>query len=686
MAPLFRASWRRLTIRTAPLAIVIVFFASECRVAVAAGVGSMKGVILKITDSGGDSGNVIPNPLTTNPTSVVNKLNQEKVVEVRVQVNEGANFNAVTTTGANAVNTLAALGYGGQVTLDHKKWYLFLGDRQDGWVDHIYGTYQKMNSAGKSLVGGYSFGETTPSDLDWSLYSSGVIATVNKLQARFLADNDPTNDEALAGMRIYVGGVGYGGSFKLLTPAQHNSMKNAIEGVGATMVYAYKSFHSLQGLPQPGPNDEVDVAAAMNWLNNEVGLANLAAVAGDTQVQYRADARDRIMSSAIRRQALTNIFNQHDNFLHVGAEKIIHANVDQNPPQAGQDLFEDNGVVRPAEWNNLNAFFDGIKQAPDVRLARPTSSTLSFNITHNPTNLPWFTTGGPTGYSGSITSGGGASSLVGRERVTIVGTATEAGNYSDGNGVPEGVAIAFDVSFEVSTSTGTLVDGGDFGLGVDSGSGVANGIDGNEQLHFSQIALSNVVVRDPRNLIVDDSESIGATWSVLRSADFDESLVGAIASSDAAGLDNVTAFGTAGPNAIDNNWTAGTLDHALSEMYLTTTGGNWRLKGIAYSIDLNFDLRVDDSADFNQDGIVDGHDFLVWQRGVASGTTFGEGDANHDKSVDASDLAVWQGLLNNQAVSGAASSVPEPGSASLAGVLLSFLAVQFGFFRKQGHE
>ena len=37
-----------------------------------------------------------------------------------------------------------------------------------------------------------------------------------------------------------------------------------------------------------------------------------------------------------------------------------------------------------------------------------------------------------------------------------------------------------------------------------------------------------------------------------------------------------------------------------------------------------------DSADFDQDGDVDGQDFLAWQRGLGNGSTFEEGDANGD--------------------------------------------------------
>ena len=50
------------------------------------------------------------------------------------------------------------------------------------------------------------------------------------------------------------------------------------------------------------------------------------------------------------------------------------------------------------------------------------------------------------------------------------------------------------------------------------------------------------------------------------------------------------------------------------------------------------------NADFDEDNVVDGQDFLIWQRGfgIGSGATHGQGDADEDAAVNAADLAVWQ--------------------------------------------
>lgn len=82
-----------------------------------------------------------------------------------------------------------------------------------------------------------------------------------------------------------------------------------------------------------------------------------------------------------------------------------------------------------------------------------------------------------------------------------------------------------------------------------------------------------------------------------------------------------------------------------------------------------------DSADFDDDGDVDGADYLAWQRGMDVATLAGaaHGDANHDGQVTGADLAIWQ---NQYAVSTSASAqaVPEPTSAGLLLVAIGFAA------------
>jgi secreted trypsin-like serine protease len=71
-----------------------------------------------------------------------------------------------------------------------------------------------------------------------------------------------------------------------------------------------------------------------------------------------------------------------------------------------------------------------------------------------------------------------------------------------------------------------------------------------------------------------------------------------------------------------------------------------------------------EDADFDQDGGVDGADFLVWQGGFGIGNSLAEGDANGDRVVDADDLSVWENQFGNTSQSVFA-AVPEPASGVL---------------------
>jgi len=73
-------------------------------------------------------------------------------------------------------------------------------------------------------------------------------------------------------------------------------------------------------------------------------------------------------------------------------------------------------------------------------------------------------------------------------------------------------------------------------------------------------------------------------------------------------------------------------------------------------------------ADFDQDGDVDGSDFLRWQRGFGTlaGASLATGNADFDGDVDQDDLFAWQqqfgGIANGVSV---ATAVPEPATFSL---------------------
>ena len=79
---------------------------------------------------------------------------------------------------------------------------------------------------------------------------------------------------------------------------------------------------------------------------------------------------------------------------------------------------------------------------------------------------------------------------------------------------------------------------------------------------------------------------------------------------------------------------------------------------------------VGNNADFNGDNIVDGKDFLIWQRGFGAAGTLATGDANNDTLVNDADLTIFKtqfGTDPTPAV-GAVAAIPEPTTLALAGL------------------
>ncbi|MBL9166056.1 MAG: hypothetical protein JNL18_25270 [Planctomycetaceae bacterium] len=77
------------------------------------------------------------------------------------------------------------------------------------------------------------------------------------------------------------------------------------------------------------------------------------------------------------------------------------------------------------------------------------------------------------------------------------------------------------------------------------------------------------------------------------------------------------------------------------------------------------------SADYNDDGKIDGADFLLWQRTFGNSVTaFSGADGNGNGVVDGPDLTLWKGGFGSATVAAqvATAAVPEPSSALLGGL------------------
>lgn len=81
------------------------------------------------------------------------------------------------------------------------------------------------------------------------------------------------------------------------------------------------------------------------------------------------------------------------------------------------------------------------------------------------------------------------------------------------------------------------------------------------------------------------------------------------------------------------------------------------------------------NADFNGDDVVDGNDFLIWQRGFGNAGGLPQGDANGDNVVNGDDLVVWKDQFGMPAAAIATAAVPEPASLALVATAVSGLLI-----------
>jgi hypothetical protein len=87
------------------------------------------------------------------------------------------------------------------------------------------------------------------------------------------------------------------------------------------------------------------------------------------------------------------------------------------------------------------------------------------------------------------------------------------------------------------------------------------------------------------------------------------------------------------------------------------------------------------NADFNSDGVVDGKDFLIWQRGLGSGTSRAQGNADGDNDVDAADLAILKSQFGQTGLP-VSTATPEPTGLCLAGLAVAAA----GLVRRNGRR
>ena len=322
-----------------------------------------------------------------------------------------------------------------------------------------------------------------------------------------------------------------------------------------------------------------------------------------------------------------------------------------------------------------------------------------FTGTVHATNGTQYVTGPSNGLSGSIkTLNSTVDSPLGPSttvsgRVTINGNATAAGvdlapgtadDWLDGNTLPAGVTLSYDLSFTIAAANGAnlITANGNTGNGLaianDAAQNYGN-LDAGEVLQISAIATSNHAWGGvPTEPFLFTPISFGVTkFAALRSNTFDEPTEAMTISDGTNTWGFGTSTGTAGSGLIMENNLGNPFGPAGGDVPLTITtdAGAWSLKGFRLSTPVAYDVVAAPptaDADFNGDGLVDGADFLVWQQnlGLAEGATNEQGDADGNAAVNDLDLAAWQTAFGAGATPPEIVAVPEPAAAALAAIAL----------------
>lgn len=124
--------------------------------------------------------------------------------------------------------------------------------------------------------------------------------------------------------------------------------------------------------------------------------------------------------------------------------------------------------------------------------------------------------------------------------------------------------------------------------------------------------------------------------------------------------------GTAAIQYSDANSTAQLVMLAFPFETITTAANRAAVMGRVvdyFSLDVP---PLEPTGDFNEDGITDGADFLLWQRNVATANPdLGDGDGNDDNVVDGADLNLWKANFGSVTATVEAASV-SAASAALA--------------------
>ena len=259
------------------------------------------------------------------------------------------------------------------------------------------------------------------------------------------------------------------------------------------------------------------------------------------------------------------------------------------------------------------------------------------------------------GLAGSIVAGSADTTTV-SGTIQIVGNATAAANFLDGNNLPEGVTLSYDLSFTINSPDGQLgTAAGNTGDGLGVGATQYEVIDNGEQVIFSPATISNIAFSGTP---VDGSGFTPGTVSDVvlvnfRSNNFGEATTGAVLSSGSDSVGFGLATGTLGSNvAINNSFAAATRFPAFSmsnQLTLASDSGSFNLKGFELATIFTYETGSVLKGDVDGNGVVDFFDIQPFINILTSGGFQPQADVDQDGDVDFFDIQPFISLLTNLA-------------------------------------
>lgn len=231
-----------------------------------------------------------------------------------------------------------------------------------------------------------------------------------------------------------------------------------------------------------------------------------------------------------------------------------------------------------------------------------------FTFAGNENGDPIFYTAA-AGLTGNLISANGSSTTV-SGTIVVNGNATAQNQFNDGNQLPLGVRLSYDVSFTISTTDGVLVTAnGNTGNGLGPGAPEFDAFDPGESITISPATVSNVSFTGaPFDLGVTISTPtlMGVGMDNFRSANFGEGTNGAILDNGTDSVGFGVSTGSLLSNvAMDNGFAAGNrfptmmLDTPLTLTMDVDATGTFNLKGFELVALVQYDATFPDpNADF----------------------------------------------------------------------------------------